>query len=167
MAWNYYASLEARAFAYSYNNLNRGDSLTRPSGFNDGVGVENRCYIGETYAKLGTDAYDLPRANFVSVGFFPTKSMVDANGNQFRPGPFARLYLTFDLWSERCYLYGDAQVIGMQSFHPRLFNMDAGVAVRPFEALPGLEFRLGTQNMLNLQGSDLETSVYLGVRYIF
>lgn len=167
VAWNYHTSWEARAFAYSFNNLNRGNSPVRPSGFNDGIGLENRYYLGDSYAYLGTDLFDQPRVSFLSVGYFPTKSMVDGNGDQFRPGPFARAYLTFDLWKERCYIYGDAELICTQSFQPRLLNLDAGVALRPFETILGLEFRLGTQTMFNLGGSDVETSVYVGVLYAY
>ena len=45
VAWNYAGAFEARAFAYSFNNLNRGDSATTPIGYTDGVGLENRYYL--------------------------------------------------------------------------------------------------------------------------
>jgi hypothetical protein len=166
-AWNYAGSWEARVFAYSLNNLNRGSSQTSPSGFNDGVGLENRYYLGETYDHLGTAAFDLSQATFLSVGFYPTKTMVDANGNQFKVGPFARAYLTYDVWGEQYYLYGDVQFIAARSFQPMLLNWDVGLAGRPFPSVPRLEFRVGTQDMLNLQGGDLETTAYLAVRYIY
>src|SRR5208283_5132847 len=38
-AWNYCSSWEARVFAYSFNNINRGNSQVSPSGFDDGVGL--------------------------------------------------------------------------------------------------------------------------------
>lgn len=166
-AWNYAGQWEARLFAYSFNNLNRGNSQTSPSGFNDGIGIENRYYVGETYSALGTAAFDEARATFLSVGYYPSKSMVDGNGNQFRPGAFARAYLTCDLWDELLYLYGDFQLIAAWSFSPMLFNWDAGLAARPFSSIPRLEFRVGTQDMLDLHGGDLETSVYVAVRYVF
>jgi len=166
-AWNYAGQWEARFFAYSFNNLNRGNSQTSPSGFNDGVGLENRYYLGETYSHLGTEAFDQARATFLSVGYYPSKSMVDANGCQFKPGPFARAYLTCDLWSEEFYLYADVQFIAARSFQPTLLNLDAGLAARPFTSVPRLEFRVGTQDMLNLQGGDFERSVYLAIRYVF
>lgn len=167
VAWNYTGPLEARLSAYSFNNLNRGNSQLGPSGFNDGVGLENRFYLGEAYANLGTSAFDPARATFLSVGYYPTKTMVDANGNQFKPGPFARAYLTWDLWGEQCYLYGDIQFIAASSFLPTLLNLDAGLAARPFPSVPRLEFRVGTQDMLNLQGRDLETGIYLAIRYLY
>jgi hypothetical protein len=166
-AWNYAGAWEARLFAYSFNNLNRGNSLTSPSGFNDGVGLENRYYLGETYAHLGTNAFDEARATFLSVGYYPTKSMVDGNGDQFKPGPFARAYLTWDLWDQQCYLYSDIQFIAARSFQPTLLKWDAGLAARPFTSVPRLEFRVGTQDMLDLRGGDLETGVYLAIRYVY
>ena len=41
------------------------------------------------------------------------------------------------------------------------------MAARPFAAVPRLEFRVGTQDILNLRGGDLETGVYLAIRYAF
>jgi hypothetical protein len=167
LAWNYHTSWEARAFAYSFNNLNRGDSSTSPSGFNDGVGLENRYYLGPTYQDLGTSAFDQARATFLSVGYYPSKSMVDGNGEQFSPGPFARAYLTWDLFGEQCYLFGDVQFLATRAFRPKLFNVDAGIAFRPFANVPRLEFRVGSEDVFDLQGDEWEVSTYLGVRYIF
>jgi hypothetical protein len=167
LAWNYFRSWELRVFAYSFNNLNRGDSEVSPSGFNDGVGVENRFYLGPTYEYLGTAAYDPRRASFLSIGYFPTKSMMDPAGEQFRPGPFLRAYLTYDLFGPRCYVYGDFQFIASRNFQAELLNIDVGVAVRPFEKVPRLEFRLGSQDSLDLQRGDGEYSTYLGIHYVF
>jgi hypothetical protein len=166
-AWNYSGNWEARFFGYSFNNLNRGNSQTSPSGYNDGVGLENRYYLGQTYAHLGTATFDQARATFLSVGFYPSKSMEDGNGNQFYPGPFVRAYLTLDLWIERYYLYGDIQLIGSRSFQPTLLNLDAGVAARPFTSVPRLEFRAGAMSMFTLQDGDLETGWYLSMRYVY
>jgi hypothetical protein len=35
------------------------------------------------------------------------KPEVDGNDNQFRPGVFARAYLTYDLWGEQYHLFCD------------------------------------------------------------
>ena len=166
-AWNYYGSLEARTFAYSFNNLNRGNSPTAPSGFNDGFGLENRYYIGSEYSKLGTPDYDVARSSFVSLGYYPSKSMVDGLGKQFRPGAFARLYLTWEIFGPRCYLFTDDQFILDRAGSPTLFTTDSGMAVRPFVRVPRLEFRVGTEDTIELLGSDSETSVYVSVYYIF
>jgi hypothetical protein len=166
-AWNYAGQWEARAFAYSFANLNRGASPAVPSGFNDGIGLENRYYLGATYADLGTPAFDPARAAFLSVGYYPAKSMVDVNGNQFKPGLFVRAYLTLDLWCEKYYLCGEVQFITSRSFCPTLLSCDAGLAARPFTAVPRLEFRAGTQDTMDPQSGDLETGFYLAVRYIY
>ena len=166
-AWNYYGALEARAFAYSYNNLNRGDSTWQPSGYNDGVGLENRYYLNSVYADLGTTAYDVDRATFISLGFYPSKDMVDSRGDTFKPGLFARAYLTWELLGPRCYLYGDGQFIATQSFTPKVLKLDVGAAARPFDAFPRLEFRIGTDAMFDLQNNDTEPGVYGAVRFTF
>ena len=166
-AWNYAGSWEARFFGYSFNNLNRGNSLVSPAGFNDGVGLENRYYIGQTYADLGNSNFDQARATFVSVGYYPSKTLEDGLGNQFKPGAFVRTYLTYDLWGPQYYAYGDLQFIASRSFTPTLLNWDAGLAARPFSSLSRLEFRIGTLGMFTLHGGDAEKSMYLSMRYVF
>ncbi len=166
-AWNYYGFLEARAFAYSDNNLNRGTSPISPKGFKDGVGVENRLYLGLTYADLGTATFDVARATFVSVGYYPSKDMVDGSGVQFKPGPFARAYLTCDLWGEKCYLYTDIQGIARRSCTPEVLASDVGLALRPIPQVPRLEFRIGVEPNYYLLLRDLEYGAYGQVQLIF
>ena len=79
------------------NNLNRGTSHAFPDGFKDGIAVENRFYLGAAYADMGSPGYDQARANFLSVGFLPSKSLVGGQGEDFKPAAFARGYLTYDL----------------------------------------------------------------------
>lgn len=167
LAWNYFGPLEARAFAYSFNNLNRGVSPDQPTGYADGVGLENRCYLCATYADLGTATFDVGRASFLSAGFFPTKDMVDADGNRFKPGPFIRAYLTLDVWGPRCYLFADTQLIATRSFVPELLRADLGVAARPWSKAPRWELRLGSGNVYDPQSGELETNLYGQVRYQF
>lgn len=167
LAWNYYDNLEARFFAYSFNNLNRGSSSTQPSGYNDGVGLEQRWYVGGTYPELGSEGFDVARATFLSAGFYPTKDMVDADGNVFKPGPFARAYLTLDLIDERWYLFVDAQAIAKQSLVVKILYADAGTAFRPFTRAHHVEFRIGSENKYDPQAHELETNFYGAVRLIF
>ncbi len=167
LAWNYASSLEARFFAYSFNNLNRGDSPTAPIGYADGVGFENRWYLSPIYAELGTEAFDVSRATFLSVGFYPTKDLVDSQGRDFKPGPFAEANLTLDLCGETCYLYADLEFIATKSCTPRMFTLDAGVAIRPWSFPPRVEFRLGTTEEYDLPGRELETTLYGAVRILY
>ncbi len=166
-AWNYAGPWEARVFAYSFNNLNRGNSLVSPAGFNDGIGLENRYYIGQTYADLGNSNFDTARATFVSVGYYPSKTMEDGIGNQFKPGAFVRTYLTYDLWGPQYYAFGDMQFTTSRSLTPTLLSWDAGLAGRPFTSLSRLEFRIGSLGMFTLRGGDVEKSLYLSIRYVF
>ncbi|RLS37017.1 MAG: hypothetical protein DWH82_11920 [Planctomycetota bacterium] len=167
LAWNFHSSWEARAFAYSFNNLNRGTSKVSPNGFNDGVALEGRYYLDPTYADLGSAAFDQARATFLSMGYYPSKSMVDGTGYQFKPGPFARAYLTCDLIDERCYLFGNFVLTGTRDFEAQLFEIDAGVAARPFTSAPRLELRTGTLDTVTLQGGDVKPSFYLAIRYVY
>jgi hypothetical protein len=167
VAWNYFGNLEARAFAYSFNNLNRGVSPLLPGGYNDGVGLENRYYLGPTYADLGTPAFDVARAAFVSLGYYPTKDMTGGDGHLFKPGPFARAYLTLDLYGEQVYLFLDTDLLGTRSWTPKVLQVDGGVAFRPFPRLSRLEFRLGSENHLDLRADDRETALYGEIRLIY
>jgi hypothetical protein len=166
-AWNYANSLEARVFAYSFNNLNRGSSETRPAGYDDGVGIEQRVYLTPDYANLGKAGYDVSRAAFVSLGYYPTKDMVDSQGVAFKPGLFARASLTLDLIGEACYLYSDLQFIATRSFTPKLLTIDAGVAFRPWSLSPRVEIRIGTGEMFDLRNHATETSLYGALRVLY
>lgn len=166
-AWNYCGPLEARAFVYSFNNLNRGTSTTKPTGYADGVGIENRYYFGGNYADLGTADYDIARTSFVSAGFYPTKEMVDANGNTFKPGPFLRAYLAVDLFGPRCYLFADAQMIASRALEVEVLKGDVGVAFRPLARHPRLELRVGSNNFYDPQSGEHETGFFGQVRLLF
>jgi hypothetical protein len=160
-AWRYCGPLELRAFAYSYNNLNRGFNLNVPEGYNDGVGVENRLYI------FKSNAYDLPRLNFLSLGYMPTKEITGENGLFFTPGLFARAYLTYEFVPRKYYVYADTQLICQQFANPRLLYFDDGFAARPFDKFNGLEFRLGVNNTVDVQVDITRTLVYALFQVIF
>jgi hypothetical protein len=166
-AWNYLGRWEARAFGYTDNNLNRGSSLVSPYGFTDGFALENRYYLSPDYDLLGQTGFDVARATFLSIGYYPSKDMVGNNGQTFEPGLFLRAYLTYDLWASACYVYGDFQYIGERGFHPRLLLFDVGLAGRPFRACRQWEFRLGTENTVDLDVHNDFSVGYLSVRYVF
>ncbi len=168
VAWNYYGRLEARLFGYSQNNLNRGLSPAGSSGFNDGLGLENRYYLNPIYDALGTSDYDLARATFVSIGYFPTKTLTGADGKQFHPALFARAYLTWDIVKERCYLFADiALITEREPFNAKLLDTNIGAALRPFWQVPRLEFRAGCLDVWDMQVGNARPVGYINVRYIF
>ena len=167
VAWNYAGNFEARAFVYSMSNLNRGTNLATPYGFKDGTGVENRWYVGGTYADLGLPGFDVARATFLSLGYYPSKEMVDAYGIGFKPGLFGRAYLNYDLIGSACYLYGDVQAIADRSFTPKLLLCDEGIAVRPFADHPRIEFRAGSEGRFDFQFRELNLTFYGAVRIIY
>jgi hypothetical protein len=166
LAWNYWGALEARFFAYSLSNLNRGTSLTRPYGFNDGVGLENRLYLDPEYDRLGREGYDVSRASFLSLGYYPSKVMIGLDGNFFAPGPFARAYLTWDVPHTCCYLYADTQLICNSACTPKMLDADTGLAIVPFEGRRLLEFRLGAEVLADYQAGVVRTNAmpYIAVR---
>jgi hypothetical protein len=154
VAWNYYGPLELRAVGYAHENFNRGTSQVSPNGnTNDGMGAEQRLYLSDEYARLGQDGYNVSRATFVSVGYYPTKSMIGGDGKQFKPGLFGHAYLTWDIPKTCCYLFGDVQLMCSQSFTPRRLDSDVGLAIAPFEGLRMLEFRLGSEFNTDLNAS--------------
>ncbi len=160
-AWNYFRSLELRGFVYSLNNLNRGNSLSAPYGFNDGVGLENRYYFPSD------DIYDVGKLSFFSIGYLPSKTLIGADGHEFGPGLFLRAYLTQDVPALRSYLFFDGNMIAESAVNPRLFTLDAGVAFRPFLALQNLEFRLGGADIYDRMVHHNRGFGYGAVRLLF
>jgi hypothetical protein len=166
-AWNYLGPWEARAFGYTENNLNRGNSLVTPAGFCDGFGLENRYYLSPEYAKLGQTGFDVAKATFLSVGYLPSKTLEGNDGQSFNPGMTLRAYLTYDLWDWPCYAFGDATYISERSFEPKLLLFDVGFALRPFSCCRQVEFRLGTENTADFQVGNVKNLWYVSVRYVF
>jgi hypothetical protein len=157
-AWNYYGFLELRIFGYAYNNLNRGISPILPEGYDDGFGIEQRLYLGSEYALVGTDGFNVSRATFVSLGYYPSKTMTGFDGSPFTPGLFARAYLTWDIAFTCAYMFGDIQLICAQSMQPRLLVSDAGVAIVPFEHLRMFELRLGSEFQTGFGGGAVRNN---------
>jgi hypothetical protein len=172
-AWNYMGPWEARCFGYTFNNLNRGRDPVRPSGINDGFGLENRYYLTEEYARLGHTGFDVTRADFLSIGYYPTKDMVGNDGQNFHPGLLLRAYLTRGLWNWPAYAYGDVTYISERSLNPKLLLFDVGLAARPLGFLESLsawrnwEVRLGVENTADLQVGNVQNLWYVSVRVVF
>ena len=167
VAWNYAGPWEARAFGYALNNLNRGYDQVKPEGFTDGFGLENRYYLSPEYAKLGQTGFDVARATFLSIGYYPSKVMTGNDGRPFKPGLMLRAYLTCDLWDWPCYAFGDATYISESSFQPRLLLFDVGFAARPFSSHQQFEFRVGAENTADFQVSNVQNLWYASFRFIF
>ncbi len=167
LAWNYAGAWEARAFGYSDNNLNRGTNLLAPYGFTDGFGIENRYYLSAEYQKLGQPGFDVAKASFLSVGYYPSKVMVGNDGQVFQPGLMLRAYLTQNLWDWPAYVFGDITYIGESSSQPKLLLIDTGIAARPFSSFQQCEFRLGLDSIADLQLHNSDSSFYASIRFIF
>jgi hypothetical protein len=172
IAWNFYGQLELRAVGFDRENFNRGVSMVSPGGnTNDGSGVEQRFYLSDEYAKLGQEGFNISKATFVSLGYFPTKSLVGGDGIQYHPGLFARAYLTWDIPTTRSYLFLDLQQFFEQSkFRPRMLYSDVGLAINPCEAVPGLEVRLGSEFNTDFNASGTVRNMclpYVQVRFNF
>jgi hypothetical protein len=159
-AWTYFDAFELRFSSYALNNLNRGNSLSSPFGFKDGVLLENRYYL------CNADIYDVGRLSFVSIGYFPAKGLVGGDGAEFHPGLFARAYLTYDLGLLRSYVYFDGQFIA-ERIKARLLDVDVGLAARPFGRLPNLEFRIGYDVTGDVQVDSARNLVYGAIRILY
>jgi hypothetical protein len=166
-AWNYAGSWEARAFGYTYNNLNRGTNLLTPTGLNDGSGLENRFYLSSEYAKLGQTGFDVTRAPFVSAGYYLSKEMVGNDGRAFKPGLLLRACLIYDLWDWPVYAFGDTTFIGERSFQAKLLLFDVGLAARPLRRCNQCEIRLGAESTADFQVGNVQSLWYFSVRYVF
>ncbi len=160
VAYNYWDNFEARVYAYSLNNLNRGNSLSSSFGYQDGVALENRYYIGDIF-------YDVARRSFVAVGYMPTRQLVGGDGQGFRPSLYARVKLAQDIIEEVLYVSVDSQLICQRPESPKLLWVDAGISYRPFTVLPGLEFRLGSEETDDLQVHIYRNLWYLAIRFVF
>ena len=97
VAWNYYGNWEARAFAYSFNNLNRGTSLASPTGFNDGVGLENRYYLGPGLRRPGHARLRRGPGQLRQPGLLPDQGHGGRRRGPVQTGPVRPPYLTWDL----------------------------------------------------------------------
>jgi hypothetical protein len=172
-AWNYLGPWEARADAYTFNNLNRGLDFVHPAGLNDGFGLENRYYLSKEYAKLGHTGFDVARADFLSVGYYLTKTMVGNDGQTFKPGLLLRANLTHDLGNWPAYAFGDVTYLSERSLHAKLLLFDVGLAARPFRCWPRLsawrdwEIRLGVENTADFQVGDVQNLWYAAIRVIY
>jgi hypothetical protein len=120
LGWRYWPHSEVRAFGYSFNNLNRGDSATAPSGYKDGVGIENRFHFGE-----GDD--------FVGVGYYLTKDMVDQEGLSFKPGLFFKAMLHAPLVPGLATVCLEPELICRDNILPKLLDVDAEIEFTPFK----------------------------------
>ena len=146
VAWNYYGPWEVRVVGYADENFNRGNSLVSPTGTtNNGDGIEQRLYLNDEYAKLGQEGFNESRLAFVSLGYYPTKSMIGADGDTFKPGLFSHLRLIQDIPSTCCYGYLDLELYFDNAFVPRRLDSDVGLAFTPFASQPKLELRLGSE----------------------
>jgi hypothetical protein len=160
-AWTYYNDLEFRVSTYGLNNLNRGTSLSSPSGFKDGILLENCYYLGNA------DIYDVSRLSFLSIGYYPAKSLVAGDGSEFHPGLFARAYLTYDLPVIRSYVYFDGTFTAERVVKARLLEMDLGLAARPFLRWQNLEFRLGYDVTGDVQADTTHNLIYGAIRILY
>ncbi len=120
LGWRYWPHTEVRAFGYSFNNLNRGDSATSPTGYKDGFGVENRFHFGEA-------------DDFVGVGYFITKNMVDQEGLAFKPGLFLKAKLHAPILPGLAAARLEPQLICRDNILPKLLDVDAGIDFTPFK----------------------------------
>jgi hypothetical protein len=163
LAWSFLQPFELRASAFSLTNLNRGNSLARPSGFVDGSRLSGRYYLDPG------DPYDVGRLSYLTLGGYPTRAMLTGDsGPIFRAGLFAGAYLTHDLPTPfLSYVYGGLRLNAQDAVTPRLLDSDVGLAVRPFDDWQKLELRLGYSRSDDVVSQKSRNLVYGAVRLAF
>lgn len=92
-------STELRFWAYSESNINRGTSVVLPSGYKDGFAGSVRYYLDQ----------QLRNDNYVALGYYFTKELVDTAGDAYKPSFLIDLNASSP-WYERWRVYG--HVIG-------------------------------------------------------
>ena len=115
----------------------------------------------------GETGFDVARATFLSIGYYPSKEMVGNDSRRFNPGMMLRAYLTCDVWDWPCYLFGDVSYISDRNFQASLLLFDLGVAVRPLSSWQQWELRLGVENNADFQARDVQSLWYASIRYVF
>ena len=118
-----------------------GNSNTKSSGYNDGVAIEHRWYWSESC--------------FGGIGYAPTKDLVGNDGILFKPGWFITESVWIPLWSYRHQLYWNSSLIAERSGMPRMWYNDIGFAWVPFDKMPRLEFRTGSEIWTDLANKTL------------
>jgi hypothetical protein len=161
IAWNFFNRFEIRATANALNNLNRGNSQTKPSGFQDGVQLETRYYF------KSENIYDIGRLGFVGIGYYPSQTLIGGDGMGFHPGLSARAYETYNIPALRSYFYGDARLIAERPAKMRLFSLDAGIATRPFARSQSFELRVGNEVTADVQANTTRDLIYGAIRINF
>ncbi len=161
IAWEPWQDIEFRGAFYANNNLNRGTSASKPYGFNDGVEAEARYYFGKA------SRYDDGRLSFIGIGYAPTKTLIGGDGVPFKPGFFARAYATYDLPFLGSYLYADVRYMTEKDGASKLLELDAGLALRPFERLPNVELRVGDDVTRDIPAGTTRNLIYGSVRINF
>lgn len=160
LAWNFYDRFEARVYAYSNNNLNRGNSLSSPYGYNDGVAVEGRYYFA------GTD-FDTGIFNFVSLGYYLSKDMIGNDGQIWEPAYFLKWSYNIPVWRQRVYVYTMGEFIMEKQNQAKWVWLDTGISGRPFSHYPLLDIRVGNEMNIDIQNSSTLMMWYVGLRFAF
>jgi hypothetical protein len=75
--------------------------------------------------------------------------------------------LTYEFVKRKYYVYADTELLCQQAANPRLLFLDDGFAARPFNKLPGLEFRAGVFNTVDVQVDNCRTLVYATFQFLF
>lgn len=161
LAWTPINHVEFRGAFFSFNNLNRGASETIADKHQDGALFSARYYFSNP------NAYDTGRLSFVGLGFYPGNNLIGGGGDEFAATLFAQLHMVYELPALRSYFYGDIKLTAEEAVQPRLFNVDFGLAARPFLSLPNFEFRLGNEIDADIKDHTTRDLFYGGVRTYF
>jgi hypothetical protein len=145
--------IEFRFWGTALNNLNRGGSATVPQNYNDGTAGEGRYYFS------GKRLW-----GYLSGGYYLTGTLVEPNGQPFRPRIFGGANLNYNLLEvpQKLYAFTDITVIN------HFGHFEGGLAYRPLRNLPDTEVRFSGSKYLDLYGkSTVNTAFLLEIRHYF
>ena len=128
VAWNYYGPLEAGRSLTPTTTSTAATRRRHPAGTPTASASRTAGTSTTSTSPWGCRATTWRGRAFVSVGYYyPTKDMVDGNGIDFKPGPFARAFLSArDLLGDKCYLYSDVELIATRLLHPQAAQPQRG-----------------------------------------
>ena len=86
------------------------------------------------------------------AGFYPSKDTIGLDGELSSRAYSCASYLTHNLFCDWSYLYLDTEFLTEKPVVAKRWDVNVGVAVRPFTSLPHMEFRLASENAYDIPG---------------
>ena len=93
--------------------------------------------------------------------------MIGSNGQTFQPSLYLKGNVALDILPDYLYAFADVTFITQRPIEAKLLLADVGLALRPFTAIPDLEFRVGADSTIDLDLGNTRTLFYGNVRIVW